>query len=250
MTATLARIWRHPIKAHGAERVTRTRVEAGRTLPFDRTWAVAHDAAKTDGSDWAHCANYSRGAKVGTLMAITATTDEANARVTLRHPARPDIDVAPDDPSDQARLLYWLAPLMPVDRAQSVAVHRVPGRGMTDTDFPSISLASLASLDAVCGAAGQPMDDRRFRANLWIDGLAPFAEFDLVGSTIRIGNVPFRVVERIVRCRATTIDPETGASDIDTLEILRRLTGEPEFGVYLVADGDGELRTGDELVAP
>ena len=36
----------------------------------------------------------------------------------------------------------------------------------------------------------------RFRGNVWLDGLAPFAEFDLVGRDLRVGGATLRVRER------------------------------------------------------
>jgi len=70
--ATLAAIWRHPIKAHGREEMQAAELTPGQTLPGDRAWAVAHEAANADGSAWARCANFSRGAKATTLQAISA----------------------------------------------------------------------------------------------------------------------------------------------------------------------------------
>ena len=59
---------------------------AGATMPWDRVWAIAHEAARVaPGSrDWAPCANFSRGAKSAALMAIRAEVDEAAGRVTAQ----------------------------------------------------------------------------------------------------------------------------------------------------------------------
>jgi hypothetical protein len=53
--------------------------------------------------------------------------------------------------------------------------------------------------------------------NLWIDGLAPWEEFDLDRPEIMIGDVPPGVRERTERCKATTANPDTGKRDADTL---------------------------------
>lgn len=64
-SARVAALWRHPIKAHGVEPLEAVELAAGQTLPWDRRWAIAHDAAKVapGHSAWADCANFSRGAK-------------------------------------------------------------------------------------------------------------------------------------------------------------------------------------------
>jgi uncharacterized protein len=50
MTGRLAHIVRHPIKSHGREEMGRVTLTAGACLPYDRHWAVAHDAAKLTGA--------------------------------------------------------------------------------------------------------------------------------------------------------------------------------------------------------
>ncbi len=240
----LAHIWRHPIKSHGAEALNQVALCERATMPWDRLWAVAHEAARIDGSEWAPCTNFSRGAKAPGLMAIDAKLNEANEAVTLTHPDRPAITLHPERDSD--RLMAWVKPLMPVDRAQSSHVVRVPDRGMTDSPWPSISIANLASHEAVGAALGQSLSIRRWRANLWIDGLEPWVEAGWVGKSLRIGEVMFEIREQITRCLATTANPETGARDADTLGVLKTL-GHQEFGLYTIVVKSGAIRIGDEV---
>lgn len=245
MTARLAQIWRHPVKGHGAEALEQVTLEAGCTLPWDRTWAVAHEAARTDGSGWAPCVNFSRGAKAPELMAIMARLDEAAETVTLTHPERPPITFAPD--REAADFLDWVAPLMPPDRARSARIVRAPGRGMTDSDFPSVSVLGLASLSALSDAAGRELDPRRFRGNFWIEGLAPWEEFDWIGRRIRIGAAELAIRERIGRCMATAVDPETGKRDTDTLGTLEAQWGHTDLGVYAEVIAGGRVALGDRV---
>ena len=106
MTGLVAHIWRHPIKSHGREALERVTLTQGSTMPWDRAWAVAHSQAKTDGSNWAPCINFSRGSKAPALMAISARLDETERQITLTHPDRPPITFRPDD--DPADFLAWV----------------------------------------------------------------------------------------------------------------------------------------------
>ena len=104
MTGRLAQICRHPIKGHGRETLASVRLLAGACLPWDRHWAVAHEAARlTPG--WNPCMNFARGAKAPALMAITSTLDEATSTVTLHHPTQGAITFNPDDTADLPRFL-------------------------------------------------------------------------------------------------------------------------------------------------
>ncbi len=244
MTVTVSQLWRHPIKSHGHEALEHVHLIKGQTMPWDRTWAVAHEGAKTDGTAWAPCANFSRGAKAPALMAIDAKLDIASEMVSLSHPNRTDITLHPE--RDAGQLMDWVRPLMPENRAQSTRVVRVPDRGMTDSDFPSVSIANLASNAAVADAIGMDLSTRRWRANIWLDGLEPWAEADWVGKTLAIGDVRLEVQEQITRCLATTANPETGERDADTLGALKTWNHQ-EFGVYATVAQGGDIRIGDTL---
>jgi uncharacterized protein YcbX len=242
MIATLAHIWRHPIKSHGREALASVTLETGKTLPWDRTWAVTHEGTRADGSGWAPCANFSRGSKAPSLMAIDAKLDERSEAVTLSHPDRPTVTLHPE--RDATHLIDWVRPLMPQDRAQSTGVMRVPGCGLTDSDYPSISIANLASHAAVEAKLGQALSPKRWRANLWLDGLDAWEETQWVGQTLAIGDARFELREQITRCLATTANPETGARDADTLGALKSWNHQ-EFGLYAVVTSPGEIRLGD-----
>ncbi|MFT3974382.1 MAG: MOSC domain-containing protein [Amaricoccus sp.] len=242
----LASIWRHPIKAHGAEPLQAVTLQTGRTMPWDRVWAIADSRAKVEpgSADWAPCVNFSRGAKSPRLMAIRARVDEARGRVHLSQPDVPDLDVNPDDPDDARALVAWAAALAAPERPAPAFVVRA-GQGMTDSNYPTLSLLNRASLAALGDQVGKPLAEARFRGNLWLEGLAPFAEFDLVGRDLRVGAARVRVTERITRCKATMVDPETGLADADTLGALRAGWGHQDFGVYVTVTDGGRVAVGD-----
>ena len=243
MTGALAQIYRHPIKGHGREALASVDLSAGACLPWDRHWAVAHDAAQlTPG--WNPCVNFARGARAPSLMAVTCALDEATATVTLRHPDRDEITFRPDDPADLPRFLDWVRPLNPADRAQPARIVTA-GRGMTDSDFPSVSILSLASLADLSARMGQNLSVHRWRGNLWLEGAAPFAEFDWIGRHLTIGCAVLRIEERITRCTATAVDPDTGHPAADTLAGLQAAYGHRDFGVYGVVVQGGQIAAGD-----
>lgn len=249
MEARVSHLWRHPIKGHGVEAVAGTMLEAGRTMPWDRVWAIAHDGALIDRSsrDWAACSNFSRGARTPELMAIRASLDEALGEVTLDHPDRPQIVVDPDDPADAAALIAWLLPLSDPARALPSFVTRAEGRGMTDSDFPSVSILNAASLRALSQRVGKPLAMERFRGNIWVEGLAPWQEFEWPGHDLRVGDAVLRVRERITRCLATAANPETGRRDADTLGALEAGWGHRDFGVYAEVIAGGTVQIGDPV---
>lgn len=246
MTIRLAAVWRHPIKSHGRERLDAVTLTAGEALPWDRHWAVAHDAAKLV-PGWNPCVNFARGAKAPALMSISARLNEARAEVTLSAPAKADLTFRPDDAAEWPLFLAWVRDLNPPDRAQPERVVAA-GRGMTDTDYPSVSILSLSSNAALADAMGVTVEPERWRANLWLEGADPWAERDWVGKRVQIGTAVVEVTEIIVRCRATMANPVTGAIDADTLGGLDGVVGAQEMGVYGRVIAGGRIALGDGVV--
>ena len=248
MTARLALICRHPLKGHGREDLASVRLSAGQAMPWDRVWAVAHAAARLDeAGGWSACVNFARGAKAPALMALTSELDEATGRMVLRHPERGECAFTFGDEAGMAAAVDWLRPLNPPDRAAPVRMVTA-AQALTDSPWPSVSVLSLASLRALSQRVGADLSPHRFRGNLWVEGWAPWEEFDLVGREIVVGAARLVVRERIGRCKATTVNPATGRVDADTLGALEAGYGHTEFGVYAEVVEGGLVQRGDEVV--
>jgi hypothetical protein len=119
------------------------------------------------------------------------------------------------------------------------------------------SLVSTASLEALQAAAGaeHPVDGRRFRMTIGIDGVEPHAEDGWIGSRVRVGGATILVREHVGRCAVTTRDPDTGIRDLDTLDVIAAYrdgvpTVEPlPFGVWCEVVEPGSVAVGDPVVA-
>jgi uncharacterized protein YcbX len=239
----LDQIWRHPIKGIGAEPLQAVDLSVDRPLPLDRAWAVLEQGGEA-GRGWRACRNFLRGAKGPSLMAITARVD--GDLIHLSHPDRPDLTMTPSE-GPQPALFDWLASIYPTEWRPAASMVKSPPEGMSDIPFPSIAVLNLASLRALSQKLGQDLDPRRFRGNLWIDGMALWEEFDLVGKTLQIGTARLEVVEPITRCRATEANPETGKRDANTLNALEDGWGHTDFGVYARVTTGGPIAVGDEV---
>ena len=246
MSATLAAILRHPIKAHGREEVASATLAAGACLPWDRAWAVAHEGSKFDPAApaWTPCGQFQRAARTQALQAITATWDEGVGRMTLTHPDLGPVTFDPEAEGDT--FIDWVRPISPAEGPfRPRALVRAPDRGMTDSPFPSISILSLASNAALSAHMGLDLSIHRWRGNLWLDGLEPWEEETWVGRTLRVGDALIEVRERIGRCKATEADPATGLPLGETRAALRALRGSEQFGLYGVVVEGGPVRRGD-----
>jgi uncharacterized protein YcbX len=122
-------------------------------------------------------------------------------------------------------------------------------RGRRGGTVTLVSRASLRRLGAACGSAG-PLDGRRFRMLLELDGVGPHGEDDWIGRRLQVGAAEIRVRGDVGRCVVTSQNPDTGVTDVDTLGALARYrrTGNDEplpFGVYGEVLAPGRVRVGD-----
>jgi MOSC domain-containing protein len=249
MMPQVAQIWRHPIKGHGREQVDEVALTKGECLPWDRRWAVAHEASCFDPQRprWQPSREFSQGSKSPRLQAISARVDPAYRGLTLSHPDRPDLTIDPDNDDGAGEFIQWVMPISNGNRMLPARLVRAPDQAMTDTGFASVSLINLATHRAIEAQLGHEISPLRWRANLLLDGLEAWAEMDWVGRTLRIGTAELTVKETITRCMATTANPETGKRDADTLGALEKGWGHQECGVYAMVTKSGTTRQGDAV---
>jgi uncharacterized protein YcbX len=127
-----------------------------------------------------------------------------------------------------------------------------PGGGVDRPDgtVTLLSTGSLAALGETLGTE-DPVDPRRFRMLIGIDGTAAHEEDAWIGRPVRIGEALVRPLGHVGRCAVTTQNPETGRPDLDTLKGIRsyREDGtEPiPFGVWGAVEEPGRVRLGDPV---
>jgi MOSC domain-containing protein len=115
------------------------------------------------------------------------------------------------------------------------------------TDGRPVSLISHQTVAQLSEEVGIAIDERRFRANIYIDlhDLPGFSEDGFVGRTLRLGDrVRMSIVERDPRCEMITFDPDTG---IPEPLILRQVSKAHErlAGVYGAVLVEGIVKPGD-----
>jgi uncharacterized protein len=128
-----------------------------------------------------------------------------------------------------------------------------PGDAVDVMPLTIVSLASVRDL----GERGRHeggLDARRFRINLELEGCDPYDEDSWDGTTIAIGDAIIRVRGQIPRCVVTTLDPETGRKDWDTLTQIAKFRpripgdGGLPFGMYATVERSAEVQVGDPVL--
>ncbi len=118
-----------------------------------------------------------------------------------------------------------------------------------------IGESSLAELNERMTGHGEPaLLMNRFRPNVVVAGLPPFAEDHV--STLRIGAVELTVVKPCVRCQVTTTDQATAAVGVEPLRTLGEFRMDEHFGgvtfgmnAVVTAGAGTRIAAGDPVTA-
>jgi uncharacterized protein YcbX len=131
------------------------------------------------------------------------------------------------------------------DLGRPLSLRDHTGANFDDSHVLIVNLSSVAAFGLKARTA---VDHRRFRANLYIEGLEPEEEVRWIGQRVRVGEAQLEVVKRCERCVVITHDPDT---TVTTPALLRALTETSDtcMGVYCRVVHPGVVAMGD-LVGP
>jgi len=215
-------IWRYPVKSMAGERLESCTV-ASTGLEGDRRWALVDGTAN----------------RAGKLLTIRQQERLLAYRASLKggsiQVVSPDGETCPLDAGMVARIA--------AEASRPLTLRELEGANFDDSPVLIVNLASVA---AFAVQAGVLVDHRRFRANLYVDGLEPEEEIGWLGRSVAPGDAALDVVSRCERCVVITRDPDTMLA---TPELLRVLTDTHEtcMGVYCRVRKPGRVAAGDQV---
>ncbi|MGX2992756.1 MOSC domain-containing protein [Streptomyces sp. JNUCC 64] len=250
----VAGIVRYPVKGMAGRSLSRVVLAPGRGLPLDRvvglrngTLEVREESGWTSSTAFLRLVRNAALARFGLSLAdgpdgtvVLTVTAPSGAELTLR------LRDGVPPPGDLARADAVLRTWFP-DGPQGPVTADAPGVSLWDWPHATVSLINLDTVRALSDAAGVPVDHRRFRANLYVEGLGPWREYALVGRRIAVGGAELEVVQATDRCRATTVNPDTGERDLNVPVLLASRFGHLYCGVYARVVRGGPVAEGDPL---
>lgn len=242
-------LYRFPVKGLTAEALDNAEVVEGEAIPWDRAFALAQGDAPFDPArpTWLMKDNFMCLKRNAAIALLRSHFEPHSGMLTIRAPDGAWVSANALDPAGRERLAEFLARFLGPEARGKPRFHYIPGHAFQDQRVKVVSLISLPSLRDFEQRVGVRRQRRRFRANVWFSGAAPWAELDWVGRDIQLGGATLRVVKRIARCPATEVNPETGERDADPPDELRRLYGHVDLGVHAQVLTSGRFELGDAI---
>jgi len=252
MSASLAEIRRYVVKGLNGEALEETVLAPGAGIPNDRRFALAHASSGFDRRDphWLPKQHFLTLLRDERLALLDASFEPDGGVLTVRRDGR---QVARGDitqPLGRMLIEQFLDAFLPAGPRGNPHIVEAPGTMLTDTPDALVSILNLASVKDIERVARAPVDPRRFRANLHLDGLPAWAETSWSGKTLGIGKARLEVLEPIGRCAATEINPDTAERNLHLLKILQQGFAHTNCGIYARVVEGGTIHLGDTVEAP
>lgn len=260
MTFHIAALNRFPVKALSPQSLDHATLETGGGMRYDHGYALAHGAGSAAGGGGVVTGRLPRSSlitlndcpRLATLTtrfidALDVLTVERNGRQVARGDLR--------QPVGRAMLEdFFGAFLKGSARGGPRIVMAGPGETFANHEIPGVVLINRSSVCDIERVAGRPVDARRFRANLLVDGPPPWAELEWIGRDLRIGTgsgsggAVLKVLQAMPAHPAAEVNPETGAFDLNLDKVMKQGLGHDSFGVLCTVVEGGTVTVGDTVL--
>jgi len=257
-------LYRYPIKGFTPESAESLTVQADGRIAGDRVLAfrpsnVPEPRILDDGSSWWPKQHLISLMDYPGIARLGMSYDDSSQTITVTHDGSTLVQAGLDDGgrthlcdtiAEYAKALPEARRLREPDALPLVLEGDGVHARFQDRPRGYVTLHGRGSLISLAEAIEQPeLDERRFRSNIAVEGLEPWAELGWTGR-VRVGEVEFDFQNLVIRCLAVHANPETGERDAEIMTTLTRTFGheQPAFGILMLpSNGGGTIRVGDEV---
>lgn len=246
---TISALYRYPVKGLRPQILDTVELEAGKTLPFDRAWAIENGKGRFNAEDPQHLPkiNFLMLMRDERLAALDIDFDETEGTLALLRNGKQVVKGSLMTPLGCQLIEQFIAGYMEQELRGAPHIVHADGHNFTDVAVKCLHIVNLASVRDLERTLGKPIDPLRFRANIYFDSDDPWSEFQWVDKTISIEDTGLEVIDRTTRCAATNVDPMTAARDMAIPATLSRTYGHEDFGIYAVVKTGGRISVGNKL---
>ena len=243
-------IYRYPVKGLSAEELQSTDLHKDDCIAFDRTYAIANGNRDFDPMAPKYM--------VKTKFLMLMRHEKLAALKTHFCSGTHDLTILRNDkqvsrgclqqPMGRKIIEQFFAAYLGDQLLGAPHIVSAPDHSFSDVAEKCVSIINLASVRDLGRILGEEIHPLRFRGNLYIDGIEPWAELDWVGKDILIDDVPvLHCFKRIQRCAATNVNPVTAERDLSIPARLARALNHDDLGIYAMVSRDSTISRGARI---
>ena len=252
MTGHVVSLYRYPVKGLTPQPLNAVSLAPGQCIAFDRAYAIENGPGRFDADAPRHLpkVNFLMLMRDERLATLATEFDDTTETLTIRRAQKQVARGQLTTKLGRQMIEQFLAAYMKAELRGAPRIVVAPGHSFSDVAAKCLHIVNLATVRELEKAAGRPVDPLRFRPNVIIDGLKPWAEFGWPDQQITVGGVQLDVFARTSRCEAVNVDPQTGVRDMAIPAVLQRTWGHTDFGVYGTVASAGAIAPGDTVSEP
>ena len=255
--ATLKKIFRYPIKGLSGENIEEILLEKDQVLYGDREYAFARSHVSFDEKNpvYLRKPNFLALVKEEKLAKLSTEFNSKLKRLIIKVDKKTvldemlinEININKVEVFFQKYLNLGINNKPKLVQATKYENDKNLKHSFSDLPEKAISIINLNTILYFEKKIGKKIDPSRFRANLLIDNIDPWKEFDWVGKKVKIGDSVLEVFKRTQRCAATNVNPQSALRDINIPNEINSYFGHLDLGIYTRVKKTGVISVNDEL---
>jgi uncharacterized protein YcbX len=243
---TIASLYRYPIKGMAGNALPAVTLAAGEGMPLDRAYAIENGSRTFDAENpkWLPKVHFLQLMQHERLAGLALAFDEESHTLTLFRGGKQVAKGGLQAWLGRQIVEQFLAAYMKAGLRGPPHIVSAPGHSFTDIAEKALHIVNLESVRDLSRIAGAALDPRRFRANIYIEGLPAWEERRWCGKTVSCGTATLSVFKETGRCEGCSVDLETGHRGASIPATLQRTFGHMKFGLYARVISGGEIAAG------
>ena len=245
----ITHLYRYPFKGLTPEVLQRVTLQVGKTIALDRRFALAHGTTEFNADAPVHLSKtkFLMLMKNERLAALQTAYNDNTGLFQIRH--HQTVLASGDLQTSEGRehIENCFATYLGDEIRGKPKIVEASGHSFSDVNAKVLSCINLATVRDLEKVLQTRIDPLRFRANVYFEGVPPWAELDWIGKTLRLGGATVKMLKPIERCAATNVNPETAARDLHIPNTLLKNYGHRHLGIYVHVIEKGEVTINDDF---
>ena len=250
-TATITSIYRYPVKGLTGQSLDTIPITTGETIPFDRAFAIENgDSGFDQDQDQPKHLPKQRFLMLmrnEELAKLSCNFIEDSLTLEISEGSEQIVTASLNSIEGKRAVEIALEKRLKNELKGPLQILHKPGFSFSDVAKKVVHLVNLNTLRELENKIGQAINPLRFRANIYVDGLAAWEEFNWIDRIVGNSEIELTGIDRTVRCAATEVDPETGARNLNLPQQLFKHYNHADCGIYLEVTKGGILASGSQI---
>lgn len=243
-------IYRYPVKGLTAEELGSVDVQTNDCIPFDRAYAIANGHRDFDAAAPRHMPKqkFLMLMRQERLAALETRFDSNSHDLTILRNHKQVARGCLKQLLGRKLIEQFFSGYLGDELLGAPQILTAPGHSFCDVPEKCLSIINLATVRDLERILGENVHPLRFRGNLYIDGIEPWAELEWVDRDIAIDDrAVLHCFMRTQRCAATNVNPITAERDLSIPARLSRALNHADVGVYAMVKQDCSIKKGASI---